>query len=74
MVLNPHVLQRAQEELDRVLGEGDLPTFDDRDKLPYVNALVHETMRWASVTPHGFVSSVIHIFISLLIRTIESHT
>jgi hypothetical protein len=29
----------AQAELDSVVGTNGLPTFDDRDSLPYINAI-----------------------------------
>ncbi|KLO07942.1 CyP450 monooxygenase [Schizopora paradoxa] len=35
----PETMYRAQEEIDRVVGSDRLPTFEDRDNLPYVNAL-----------------------------------
>ena len=35
MAQHPEVLQRAHDEIDRVVGTGRLPTFDDRPSLPY---------------------------------------
>ncbi|KIK65275.1 hypothetical protein GYMLUDRAFT_38707 [Collybiopsis luxurians FD-317 M1] len=51
MVLYPEVQIRAQEELDRVIGSSRLPDFADRDHLPYINAILSETLRWKPVTP-----------------------
>ncbi|KAG1788575.1 cytochrome P450 [Suillus plorans] len=63
MVQHPHVLQRAQAELDGVLGSrGDglgssqsvanrLPTFEDRARLPYCDAVFTETLRWGVPVP-----------------------
>ena len=51
MVLYPEVQKKAQSELDAVVGPDRLPDFTDRDKLPYVNALVKELHRWCPVTP-----------------------
>ncbi|KAG6872554.1 hypothetical protein C0995_008898 [Termitomyces sp. Mi166 len=48
---NPAVLKKAQEELDRVIGPNQLPTFDDEDSLPYITAITKETLRWRDVTP-----------------------
>ena len=45
MAKYPHVQKRAQEEIDRVVGPGRLPTFDDMDTLPYVGCLLQETIR-----------------------------
>lgn len=51
MALYPDVQKKAQAELDRVVGQGRLPDFSDRDTLPYVTALIKETIRWHIVTP-----------------------
>ena len=40
MVLYPEVQQRAHDELDRVVGRDRLPTFDDCDSMPYLQAMV----------------------------------
>ncbi|EIW81682.1 PAH-inducible cytochrome P450 monooxygenase PC-PAH 3 [Coniophora puteana RWD-64-598 SS2] len=53
MVLHPHVQKRAQEEIERVVGADRLPDFDDRPTLPYLEAVVRETMRWRPVVPLG---------------------
>ena len=45
IVAFPDVLQRAQEEIDRVVGRTRLPVFGDRDALPYISALVKELLR-----------------------------
>lgn len=38
----PDVQRRAQEEVDRVVGSSRLPTLDDFQNLPYVQALIKE--------------------------------
>ncbi|KIJ10807.1 hypothetical protein PAXINDRAFT_172032 [Paxillus involutus ATCC 200175] len=53
MVENPHVWKRAQTEIDAVLGMDRLPDFDDRPLLPYVEAVLRETLRWQPVVPLG---------------------
>jgi cytochrome P450 len=53
MLLNPAVQQRAQEEIDQVLGRDRLPTLADRPHLPYVNACVKEALRIGPVVPEG---------------------
>jgi cytochrome P450 len=42
MALNPAVQAKAQAEIDAVVGSDRLPTFADRENLPYVDALVKE--------------------------------
>ncbi|KAF5377278.1 hypothetical protein D9615_006445 [Tricholomella constricta] len=51
MVLHPDVQRKARDELIRVVGSGRLPTFKDRDRLPYINALLKEVLRWNPVAP-----------------------
>ncbi len=45
MVRNPGVVQKAQQELDRVVGRDRLPDFVDRESLPYVDAVLEELYR-----------------------------
>ncbi|OKL56052.1 hypothetical protein UA08_08613 [Talaromyces atroroseus] len=54
MIQFKHVQRKAQEEIDRVVGTDRLPSFKDRDKLPYINALVKEAMRWWPIAAMGF--------------------
>ncbi|KAL0953580.1 hypothetical protein HGRIS_004795 [Hohenbuehelia grisea] len=51
MALHPHVVARAHEELDHVLGGSRLPTFEDRSALPYIDAVYREVLRWRPVLP-----------------------
>ncbi|KAI0161804.1 cytochrome P450 [Hypoxylon sp. FL1284] len=51
MTLYPDVQKKAQEELDRVIGKDRLPNGADRENLPYIEAVVQETLRWHSVVP-----------------------
>ncbi len=55
LALFPEVQRRAQTELDIVIGRDQLPTFDDRPRLPYIEALCKELMRWNMVTPIGTI-------------------
>ncbi|KAF8884193.1 cytochrome P450 [Infundibulicybe gibba] len=51
MAMHPDTQRKAQAEIDSVIGPGRLPEFTDRESLPYVNALIKETMRWKNVAP-----------------------
>ncbi|KAF2501128.1 cytochrome P450, partial [Lophium mytilinum] len=51
MLLFPEVQRKGQEEIDRVIGRDRLPLLSDRDELPYLNAMVLETMRWHTAGP-----------------------
>ncbi|KAF7366793.1 Cytochrome P450 [Mycena sanguinolenta] len=53
MLHAPQVQKIAQEELDRVVGTDRLPTYANREELPYINAIVKESLRWELVIPLG---------------------
>ncbi|RDB18403.1 hypothetical protein Hypma_000371 [Hypsizygus marmoreus] len=53
LLANPSVLKKAQQEIDTVVGTDQLPDFDDLDSLPYVTAVVKESLRWKAVAPLG---------------------
>ena len=53
IVTHPEAQKKAQEELDSVVGRGRLPTFADRDSLPYIQACVREALRWKTMDPLG---------------------
>lgn len=55
MVLFPEVQAKAQAELDAVVGNERLPSFNDQDQLPYINAVCKETFRWHVTGPLGAV-------------------
>ncbi|KZT22705.1 cytochrome P450 [Neolentinus lepideus HHB14362 ss-1] len=58
MILYPDAKSKAQAELDRIIGHERLPTFDDRDSLPYVEAFVREVLRWHPVLPLSVAHTV----------------
>jgi len=53
MIAHPDKQKKCQEELDRVIGSSRMPTFEDQDHLPYVNAAVRELLRWRPTFPFG---------------------
>ncbi|KAK0436540.1 cytochrome P450 [Armillaria borealis] len=53
MLLYPDIQIKAQAEIDAVIGDDRLPRFDDREHLPYVNALALEVSRWHTIGPLG---------------------
>ena len=60
MLHYPHVIKKAQAEIDRVIGQDRLPEFSDKEHLPYIQAVANETLRWRPVavlggTPHAVI-------------------
>ncbi|KAF8999613.1 cytochrome P450 [Cyathus striatus] len=51
MVLFPSAQVKAQAEIDAVVGSGRLPTLRDRPRLPYVEALYWEVLRYYPYVP-----------------------
>ena len=51
--LHPHVVKKAQEELDRIVGHERLPQISDQEDLPYISALIKELLRWVCPVPIG---------------------
>ncbi|KAG7086187.1 hypothetical protein E1B28_002148 [Marasmius oreades] len=60
MTCFPEYQAKAQEEIDRVIGPDRLPDFEDRESLPYCEAIMQETFRWQPVGP---VSVVHHTYV-----------
>ncbi|KAG1845248.1 cytochrome P450 [Suillus tomentosus] len=62
MVLYPEVQARAQAEIDSVIGETleRLPDWDDRVSMPYINAIILETLRWFPVAPLGIAHATVN--------------
>jgi cytochrome P450 len=55
MTLYPSIQREAQEEIDRVVGRHRLPSFEDKESLKYINALVLEVLRWNPIAPLGLL-------------------
>ncbi|WAR13175.1 CP17A-like protein [Mya arenaria] len=53
MAAYPDIQAKAQEEIDRVVGRDRLPGLSDRPDLAYTEAVLHESMRIATVAPTG---------------------
>ncbi|KAJ7819419.1 cytochrome P450 [Mycena olivaceomarginata] len=53
MAVHPDVQNKAQIEIDTIVGPHRLPEFEDRPSLPFVEALFREVFRWRPVLPLG---------------------
>ncbi|KAG2089995.1 cytochrome P450 [Suillus discolor] len=61
MVLYPEVQTHTQAEIGSIIGETleRLPDWDDRTSMPYINAIILETLRWFPVAPLGIAHATV---------------
>jgi len=59
----PEVQNKAQEEMDRVVGRERMPSIEDIDNLPYLRAVINEVSGTLSTHPthlkHSFADAPI---------------
>ncbi|XP_004680657.1 PREDICTED: cytochrome P450 2C21-like isoform X2 [Condylura cristata] len=58
LLKHPEVTAKAQEEIQRVVGRHRSPCMQDRSRMPYVDALVHEVQRFIDLGPNGLPHAV----------------
>ena len=51
MIAFPEVQRKAQAEMDAIVGRDRLPTFADAPRLPYVQAIIKEILRYRPSLP-----------------------
>ncbi|CAI5777055.1 cytochrome P450 2J2-like isoform X1 [Podarcis lilfordi] len=51
MAIYPDIQAKVQAEIDSVIGQSRQPAMDDRDRMPYTNAVVHEIQRISNIIP-----------------------
>lgn len=51
IMLNPKAQEKAQAQIDEVVGKNRLPTLKDRPLLPIVDAVIWESLRYSPVAP-----------------------
>ncbi|XP_075047316.1 cytochrome P450 2J2-like [Mixophyes fleayi] len=59
MVAYPHVQRKVHKELDAVLGGPQLISYEDRKRLPYTNAVIHEIQRFGNIVAVGLARTCI---------------
>ncbi|KAM3829180.1 cytochrome P450 2J2-like isoform 2-T4 [Vipera latastei] len=55
----PEVQEKCWKEIDAVLGNEAILKYEDRENLPYTNAVIHEIQRISAVAPLGLPHSPI---------------
>lgn len=53
MTLQKSAQKKAQQEIDTVIGNNRFPNLQDREHLPYVNAMLTEVLRFYTFMPVG---------------------
>ncbi|XP_062976491.1 cytochrome P450 2C8-like isoform X1 [Elgaria multicarinata webbii] len=56
----PHVQAKVQQEIDDVLSGNHTPGMEDRVRMPFTNAVVHETQRYQRMTLEALPLAMTH--------------
>ncbi|XP_066460298.1 cytochrome P450 2J2-like [Eleutherodactylus coqui] len=57
MLAYPDIQEKIHKELDEVLQDSSATTYEDRKRLPYTNAVIHEIQRFGNIASVGALRS-----------------
>ncbi|XP_065539024.1 vitamin D 25-hydroxylase isoform X1 [Lathamus discolor] len=53
MALYPNIQGQVQKEIELVIGPSKMPTLEEKSKMPYTEAVLHEVLRFCNIVPLG---------------------
>ncbi|XP_053416423.1 vitamin D 25-hydroxylase isoform X3 [Nycticebus coucang] len=53
MALYPNIQGQVQKEIDLIMSPSGKPSWDDKCKMPYTEAVLHEVLRFCNIVPLG---------------------